>query len=52
VALWDEGLARDRLHRLQHALVANPAPAKLPLDHLGALGGELGLGWRPARQKM
>ena len=46
-ALGDELLARHLPHRRQHALVADPAAAQLPLDHLRAQAVEV----RPS-QKM
>ena len=41
IGLGHEALPGDRGHRLEHALVADAAPAKLPLDHVRALGCEL-----------
>ena len=39
----DEGLARDLAHRLEHALVGDPAPAQLAFDHprCGEVAGSL-----------
>jgi hypothetical protein len=40
--LGHEELAGDRGHRREYPLVADPAPAKLALDHPRALTLELG----------
>ena len=52
LAVADEVLARHLLHRRQHPLVADPAPAQLALDHPPPLGGEVAACGGRAAQKM
>jgi hypothetical protein len=50
--LGDEELARHLAHRLQDALVGDPATAELALDHLSPLGVEVRSGSQKGNQKM